>query len=92
MRNAPVPPGNTGTLTGTSITGLNLFTLSEVQRFTVQAKSGKYVLRAPGYGDVTLNYTAPLFLAVLSAVWLHERHGRGLLLAVVLGFIGIGSS
>ncbi|MGB8167836.1 MAG: calcium-binding protein, partial [Chthoniobacteraceae bacterium] len=58
VRNVPVVPGNTGTLTGTSITGLNLFTLSEVQRFTVQAKSGKYVLRAPGYGDVTLDYTA----------------------------------
>ena len=48
VRNVPVAPGNTGTLTGTSITGLNLFTLSEVQRFTVQAKNGKYVLRAPG--------------------------------------------
>lgn len=38
---------------------------------------------------VTLNYTAPLFLAVLSVLWLREQHGRGLLLAVVLGFIGI---
>lgn len=38
---------------------------------------------------VTLNYTAPLFLAVLSVVWLREQHGRGLLLAVVLGFVGI---
>ena len=38
---------------------------------------------------VTLNYTAPLFLAVLSVVWLRERHGRGLVLAVLLGFAGI---
>lgn len=38
---------------------------------------------------VTLNYTAPLFLALLSAWWLHERHGRGLLLAVGIGFAGI---
>ena len=38
---------------------------------------------------VTLNYTAPLFLAALSAWWLHERHGRGLLGAVALGFVGI---
>ena len=38
---------------------------------------------------VTLNYTAPLFLAVLSIVWLRERHGRGLVLAVLLGFAGI---
>ena len=45
--------------------------------------------RVPLATAVTLNYTAPLFLAVLSAVWLHERHGRGLVLAVVIGFIGI---
>ena len=38
---------------------------------------------------VTLNYTAPLFLAVLSVVWLREQHGRGLVLAVLLGFGGI---
>jgi drug/metabolite transporter (DMT)-like permease len=38
---------------------------------------------------VTLNYTAPLFLAALSAWWLHERHGRGLLFAVGLGFVGV---
>ena len=45
--------------------------------------------RVPLATAVTLNYTAPLFLAVFSAVWLHERHGRGLVLAVVIGFIGI---
>ncbi len=38
---------------------------------------------------VTLNYTAPLFLAVLSVVWLREQPGRGLVLAVLLGFGGI---
>lgn len=38
---------------------------------------------------VTLNYTAPLFLAALSAWWLRERHGRGLIGAVLLGFVGI---
>lgn len=38
---------------------------------------------------VTLNYTAPLFLAALSAWWLHERHGRSLVGAVLLGFIGV---
>ena len=38
---------------------------------------------------VTLNYTAPLFLAALSAWWLHERHGRGLVGAVLLGFVGV---
>lgn len=45
--------------------------------------------RLPLATAVTLNYTAPLFLAVLSVVWLREQHGRGLLLAVVLGFVGI---
>ena len=45
--------------------------------------------RLPLTTAVTLNYTAPLFLAVLSGVWLRERHGRGLLLAVLLGFVGI---
>lgn len=38
---------------------------------------------------VTLNYTAPLFLAGLSAWWLKERHGAGLVFAVILGFVGI---
>ena len=45
--------------------------------------------RLPLATAVTLNYTAPLFLAVLTGVWLRERHGRGLLLAVLLGFVGI---
>lgn len=38
---------------------------------------------------VTLNYTAPLFLAALSAWWLRERHGHSLVGAVMLGFVGI---
>ena len=45
--------------------------------------------RLPLATAVTLNYTAPLFLAGLSAWWLHERHGRGLLAAVLIGFAGI---
>lgn len=45
--------------------------------------------RLPLATAVTLNYTAPLFLAALSAWWLHERHGRGLNGAVLLGFVGI---
>jgi len=45
--------------------------------------------RLPLATAVTLNYTAPLFLAALSAWWLHEHHGRGLIGAVLLGFIGI---
>jgi drug/metabolite transporter (DMT)-like permease len=47
------------------------------------------IARLPLATAVTLNYTAPLFLAALSAWWLHERHGRGLIGAVLLGFIGI---
>ena len=47
------------------------------------------IARLPLATAVTLNYTAPLFLAVLSAWWLRERHGRGLVGAVLLGFVGI---
>jgi drug/metabolite transporter (DMT)-like permease len=47
------------------------------------------IARLPLATAVTLNYTAPLFLAALSAWWLHERHGRGLVGAVLLGFVGI---
>jgi drug/metabolite transporter (DMT)-like permease len=38
---------------------------------------------------ITLNYTAPLFLAAITGWWLGERHGRGLLLALLLGFVGV---
>jgi len=47
------------------------------------------IARLPLATAVTLNYTAPLFLAALSAWWLREKHGRGLLGAVLLGFVGI---
>ena len=45
--------------------------------------------RLPLATAVTLNYTAPLFLAALSVWWLRERAGRGLTGAVLLGFVGI---
>jgi len=45
--------------------------------------------RLPLATAVTLNYTAPLFLAALSAWWLRERHSRGIVGAVLLGFVGI---
>lgn len=47
------------------------------------------IARLPLATAVTLNYTAPLFLAALSAWWLRERHGRGLIGAVLLGFVGV---
>lgn len=47
------------------------------------------IARLPLATAVTLNYTAPLFLAALSAWWLRERHGRGLIGAVLLGFAGV---
>jgi drug/metabolite transporter (DMT)-like permease len=45
--------------------------------------------RLPLAAAVTLNYTAPLFLAGLTAYGLGERHGRGLLAAVAVGFAGV---
>lgn len=38
---------------------------------------------------VTLNYTSPLFVALLLALWFGEPVGRGLFGAVALGFIGV---
>lgn len=38
---------------------------------------------------ITLNYTSPLFLAAITAWWLKEKHGRGLLAAIVIGFAGV---
>jgi drug/metabolite transporter (DMT)-like permease len=38
---------------------------------------------------VTLNYTSPVFLAVLTAIMLRERPRLSLLAAVALGFIGV---
>jgi len=38
---------------------------------------------------ITLNYTSPLFLAVLMPFFLHEKPRKILLLALVIGFIGV---
>ncbi len=38
---------------------------------------------------ITLNYTSPLFLAVFMPFFLHEKPKKILLLALVIGFIGI---
>lgn len=38
---------------------------------------------------VTLNYTSPLFLALLLAFWLGERPVRRLYLALAVGFLGV---
>jgi drug/metabolite transporter (DMT)-like permease len=38
---------------------------------------------------VTLNYTAPLFLALITTLWFGERHAWTVGLAVVLGFVGV---
>ncbi|MBN8282375.1 EamA family transporter [Zoogloea sp.] len=38
---------------------------------------------------VTLNYTSPLFVALLLACWFRERVGKHLFAAVALGFIGV---
>lgn len=38
---------------------------------------------------VTLNYTSPLFLALLTTLWLKERAHWPLVLAIMLGFAGV---
>lgn len=38
---------------------------------------------------ITLNYTSPLFLAVFMPFLLHEKPGKILLLALMIGFIGV---
>lgn len=38
---------------------------------------------------VTLNYTSPLFVALLVALWFREPVGRSLFGAVALGFVGV---
>lgn len=39
---------------------------------------------------VTLNYTSPLFLALLTVFWMKERLSRTLVLAMIIGFCGVG--
>lgn len=38
---------------------------------------------------VTLNYTSPLFLALLTTFWLGEKPSRRLVLAIGVGFLGV---
>lgn len=38
---------------------------------------------------ITLNYTSPLFLAVITPVFLHEKPKRTLFIALIIGFIGM---
>lgn len=38
---------------------------------------------------VLLNYSAPLFIAIIALVWLGERPSKQLLVAILIGFIGI---
>lgn len=45
--------------------------------------------RLPLATAVTLNYTSPLFLALLAVTWLGERAHARLLMALVLGFAGV---
>jgi len=38
---------------------------------------------------VTLNYTSPLFLALFTTLWLREKVRQVLILAILLGFVGV---
>jgi drug/metabolite transporter (DMT)-like permease len=47
------------------------------------------ITRLPMSVAITLNYTSPLFLALLMPWWLHERPRPVQYLAVALGFVGV---
>lgn len=47
------------------------------------------VVKLPLSVAITLNYTSPLFLALVMPWWLHERPCRTQYLAVGLGFVGV---
>jgi drug/metabolite transporter (DMT)-like permease len=47
------------------------------------------ITRLPMSVAITLNYTSPLFLALLMPWWLHEKPRPLQYLAVVLGFVGL---
>lgn len=38
---------------------------------------------------ITLNYTSPLFMAIFASFMLHERPRKILILAIILGFVGV---
>lgn len=38
---------------------------------------------------VLLNYSAPLFIAIIALIWLRERPSKKLVSAIIIGFIGI---
>ena len=38
---------------------------------------------------VLLNYSAPLFIAIIALIWLGERPSKKLISAIIIGFIGI---
>jgi hypothetical protein len=46
-----------GVLTPTTLTGLDMPTVPEVQTVAVQAKGGTYTLVMPGYGSASFDYT-----------------------------------
>jgi drug/metabolite transporter (DMT)-like permease len=48
------------------------------------------ITRLPLATAQTLNYTSPLFLAIVTTVVLGERFSSWLLVAIVLGFVGVG--
>lgn len=45
----------------------------------------------PLAGALLLNYTSPLFLAIIALFWLKERSTRTRTIAVVLGFLGVAT-
>jgi drug/metabolite transporter (DMT)-like permease len=78
-------------------TGLAVFRTrrlgAHIGRNAAQAVAQSFLLAALGLmplaGAIAINFSAPLFAALASAIWLHERISRARGLALVTGFLGV---
>lgn len=66
---------------------------AHVGRNAAQATAQSFIVLAlslmPLAGAIAINFSAPLFAALVAAIWLHEKIGRQRGLALVIGFIGV---
>lgn len=47
------------------------------------------IARLPLATAITLNYTSPLFLALITPIFLHEKPKKTLFIALIIGFVGV---